>query len=196
MNVRFPKMIVAAFVVCAAIGITSCGPSKDEKLKYNNDLVALLDKADSTDAQISKKIEPLMQNPSLENYTAAMDEVSKLEAALKAGKASVAAMPMPKFEDLNLKSSCEKWFDAEIANVGSQKQLLDVLVKAIKAQIEVNNAGGAEAAPAELQEAAAKLAQESAEIAKKIEANETTSKTLREEFRANATQFTTKHGLK
>jgi NTP pyrophosphatase (non-canonical NTP hydrolase) len=70
------------------------------------------------------------------------------------------------------------------------------MVKAIKAQVEVNNAGGAEAAPAELQEAATKLAQESGEIVKKIEANETTSKTLREEFRANATQFTTKHGLK
>ena len=196
MKVRFLKMIVAAFVVCAAIGVTSCGPSKDEKLKYNNDLVTLVDKADSTDTQISKKIEPLMQNPSMENYAAAMEEVSKLEAALKTGKTSVAAIPTPKFEEFNLKSSCEKWFDAEIASVSNQKQLLDVMVKAIKAQIEVNNAGGAEAAPAELQEAAAKLAQETSDMVKKIEANETTSKTLREEFRANATQFTTKHGLK
>jgi hypothetical protein len=106
------------------------------------------------------------------------------------------ALPTPKFEELNTKSSTDKWLDASITGLADQKLLLKALVKSLKAQGEIQAADGEKAASEELKAAVAQYGQESMNIAKKVEEYEATLKTLRETILSNAAKFTSENGLK
>lgn len=144
MNTFSRRFVSPAFAVCVVmmLAVVACGPSKQEKEKYHGSIKVVIDKAERNSAFVAK-----MMNldtsadvvTQIANMTAAVEGLDKFDGDLKTAKSELAKIATPKFDDLGLKSSTDKWFDAQVKGVADLKAAFQEMIGIMKLAAEVNN---------------------------------------------------------
>jgi hypothetical protein len=100
-----------------------------DKAERNAEFVAKLMNVDSSNSEsVATQIT---------NLTIGIEALDKFDADLKIAKAELARVSVPKFDDFNLKSSTDKWIDAQIKGTADMKVAFQELTNMMKGIAEI-----------------------------------------------------------
>lgn len=191
------KSSFAALLFAVIMMVSSCSSAKEEQLKYNNDIITITEKADSCNTVYQNAVKNAMQSMTPEGATTALEAVTKIENDFKTQKANLAKIATPKFEDMNLKSSTDKWLDVQISGLAGDRAMLEniaLIIKTKLAMIKATEAG--EEPSAEMQAELERLGAINAENIKKMNDQEALETAAKNEIQANSEKFVAKYELK
>lgn len=142
MTTHFSKSLFSVAVLCGLLFIVACGPSKQDKEKYHSEIKVIVDKAERNAEFLSK----LMKSDStqsestqaqIETFKSGILAIEKYDGDLKSAKAELAKVAAPKFEEYNLKSSTDKYFDAQVKGLGDTKIIFQELLSAMQTLADI-----------------------------------------------------------
>lgn len=133
---RFQSLFSVA-VLCGLLFVTACGPSKQDKEKYHSEIKVIVDKAERNAEFVAKLMkadsaQPETTQSQIETFKSGITVIEKYDTDLKSAKVELAKVAAPKFEEYNLKSSTDKYFDAQIKGLAETKGIFQELLSAMQ----------------------------------------------------------------
>lgn len=197
MKTSLYKPILAALLLAVVISISSCSSAKDEQLKYHNDILTIVEKADSSNTLTQNLLKNTAQNLTPETINAAIEAVKKLETDFTTGKANLAKIAAPKFDDFNLKSSTDKWLDLQIKGLTGERAMYENIAQMLKVKTDMAKVSETGEEPSEeIKGELARLQGINVENMKKYDEQAALEVTAKNEIRSSSEKFTTKYELK
>jgi 2C-methyl-D-erythritol 2,4-cyclodiphosphate synthase len=197
MKTSLYKPIFAALLLAVVISISACSSAKDEQLKYHNDILTIVEKADSSNTLTQNLLKNTAQNLTPETINAAIEAVKKLETDFTTRKANLAKIAAPKFDDFNLKSSTDKWLDLQIKGLTGERAMYENIAQMLKVKMDMAKVSETGEEPSEeIKGELARLQGINAENMKKYDEQAALEVTAKNEIRSSSEKFTTKYELK
>ncbi len=137
MVTRFYKALFSVAALAMLFTMSACGPSKEDKAKYHSEIKVIVDKAERNAEFVAKLMkadstQPETTQSQIETFKSGITVIEKYDADLKSAKVELAKVAVPKFEEYNLKSSTDKYFDAQIKGLGETKLIFQELLTAMQ----------------------------------------------------------------
>jgi hypothetical protein len=197
MKTSLYKSIFATLLLAVVISISACSSAKDEQLKYHNDILTIVEKADSSNTLTQNLLKNTAQNLTPETINAAIEAVKKLETDFTTGKANLAKIAAPKFDDFNLKSSTDKWLDLQIKGLSGERAMYENIAQMLKVKMDMAKVSETGEEPSEeIKGELARLQGINVENMKKYDEQAALEVTAKNEIRSSSEKFTTKYELK
>ena len=200
MRIFVNKFLLPSFFFALMLFVSACGPSKQDKEKYHGEIKVIVDKAERNAEFVAK----LMKSDSADsenadtqiaNLTVGIEALDKFDADLKAAKVELAKVATPKFDDFNLKSSTDKWLDAQIKGTSDMKAAFQELINAMKSVAEIQKAAEEGTEVSDERKAAILKQLEGMNIDKKFRDIETAMHNAKNEVQTNEEKFIMQNNL-
>jgi CRISPR/Cas system-associated endonuclease Cas3-HD len=194
------KSAFSAFFLALILCISACGPSKQDKEKYHSEIKVIVDKAERNAEFVAKLMKSDSANSEsaeaqIANLTVGIEALDKFDADLKVAKADLAKVATPKFDDFNLKSSTDKWLDAQIKGTSDMKGAFQELISAMKSVAEIQKAAEEGTEVSDERRAAILKQLEGMNIDKKFRDIETAMHNAKNEVQTNEEKFIMQNSL-